>query len=233
MMLDSDIVAVSPSSVYRVLKSAGMLQRQAPDASRKGDGFRGPTRPHQHWHIDISYINIAGTFYYLTTILDGYSRFIVHWEIRERMLEQDIEIILERARERFPQARPRIISDNGPQFVGKDFKEYIRLAGMTHVRTSPFYPQSNGKLERWHQSLKKECIRPKSPVSLQDARSLVEGYVNEYNNRRLHSAIGYIAPRDKLEGRAETIFAVRREKLDAAAKARSEAYAGQPEVSAA
>lgn len=232
-MLDADIVAVSPSSVYRVLKSAGMLQRPAPDTSRKGNGFRSPKRPHQHWHIDISYINVAGTFYYLSAVLDGYSRYIVHWEIRERMLEQDVEIILERARERFPKARPRIISDNGPQFIAKDFKEYIRLMGMTHVRTSPFYPQSNGKLERWHQSLKKECIRPKSPVSLQDARSLVEGYVNEYNNQRLHSAIGYIAPRDKLEGRADAIFKARQKKLEAAAQARSEAYTGELRGSAA
>jgi putative transposase len=87
--------------------------------------------------------------------------------------------------------------------IAKDFKEYIRLMGMTHVRTSPFYPQSNGKLERWHQSRKKESIRPRSPVSPQDARSMVEGYVNEYNNQRLHSAIGYITPHDKLEGRAD------------------------------
>ncbi len=227
MMLDADVVAVSPSSVYRVLKTAGLLRRQAPKKSGKGDGFHQPERPHQHWHIDVSYINIAGTFYYLCAVLDGYSRYIVHWEIRERMLEQDIEIILQRARERCPKARPRIISDNGPQFIAKDFKEYIRLMGMTHVRTSPFYPQSNGKLERWHKSIKTECIRPKSPVSLQDAQDLVESYVSEYNNERLHSAIGYIAPRDKLEGRAEAIFAERRQKLDAAAKARSEAY-GQP-----
>jgi putative transposase len=224
MMLDADVVAVSPSSVYRVLKAAGLLQRQAPKSSRKGEGFHHPARPHQHWHIDVSYINIAGTFYYLCASLDGYSRYIVHWEIREKMLEQDIEVILQRARERYPEARPRIISDNGPQFIAKDFKEYIRLMGMTHVRTSPFYPQSNGKLERWHKSLKTECIRPKSPISLADARDLVESYVNEYNHERLHSAIGYITPRDKLQGRAETIFAARREKLETAAKARSEAY---------
>lgn len=227
MMLDADVVAVSPSSAYRVLKAAGLLRRQAPKKSGKGDGFHQPERPHQHWHIDVSYINIAGTFYYLCAVLDGYSRYIVHWEIRERMLEQDIEIILQRARECCPKARPRIISDNGPQFIAKDFKEYIRMMGMTHVRTSPFYPQSNGKLERWHKSIKSECIRPKSPVSLQDARDLVESYVSEYNNERLHSAIGYIAPRDKLEGRAESIFTERRQKLDASAKARSEAY-GQP-----
>jgi transposase InsO family protein len=220
MMLDADVVAVSPSSVYRVLKAAGLLGRQCPGPSGKGKGFAQPQRPHAHWHIDVSYINLAGTFYYLCAVLDGYSRFIVHWEIRERMQEADIEIILQRAHECVGAVRPRIISDNGPQFIAKDFKEYIRLMGMSHVRTSPFYPQSNGKLERWHQSLKRECIRPKSPVSLADARRLVADYVREYNEVRLHSAIGYIAPKDKLEGRAEAIQAARRNKLEQAAAAR-------------
>ena len=223
MMLDADVVAVSPSSVYRVLKEAGLLGRQTLAPSSKGSGFTAPSEPHQHWHIDVSYINLAGTFYYLCAVLDGYSRYIVHWEIRERMQEPDIEIILQRARERLPAARPRIISDNGPQFIAKDFKEYIRLVGMPHVRTSPFYPQSNGKLERWHQSLKRECIRPNSPVSLNDARRLVGEYVSEYNEVRLHSAIGYITPKDKLLGRAEAIFAERKAKLAAAAAHRAAA----------
>jgi putative transposase len=94
------------------------------------------------------------------------------------MTEADIEIILERAKEQHPEERPRIISDNGPQFIAKDCKEFIRISGMTHVRTSPYYPQSNGKIERWHKSLKGECIRPGTPLSLEDARRLVEGYVS-------------------------------------------------------
>jgi putative transposase len=82
------------------------------------------------------------------SILDGYSRFLVHWDLRESMTEADIEIILERAKERYPGVKPRVISDNGPQFIARDFKEFIRISGMTHVRTSPYYPQSNGKIER-------------------------------------------------------------------------------------
>ena len=138
---------------------------------------------------------------------------VVHWEIRVQMCERDVEIILQRAKERYPQATPRIISDNGPQFIARDFKEYIRLMGMTHVRTSPLYPQSNGKLERWHKSLKQEVIRPKVPLSLEDARRLVGEYVSYYNTERLHNAIGYITPKDKIEGRAQVIFEARREKL--------------------
>ena len=138
MMLDADIVAVSPSSVFRVLSAAGLLRRWNRKKSGKGTGFVGPTRPHEHWHVDIAYLNIASTFYYLCSVLDGYSRSIVHWEIRESMTEPDVQIILQRAREKYPQEHPRIISDNGPQFIARDFKEFIRISGMSHVRTSPY-----------------------------------------------------------------------------------------------
>jgi transposase InsO family protein len=213
MMMDDDVVAVSPSSVYRVLKNAGLLTRWNRKPSKKGTGFQQPLKPHEHWHIDISYINICGTFYYLCSILDGFSRYIVHWEIRKSMTEADVEIILQCARERFPDAKPRIISDNGPQFISKDFKEFIRISGMTHVRTSPYYPQSNGKLERYHKTIKGTCIRVQTPLSLEDARRIVADFVGHYNNQRLHSAIGYITPKDKLQGRAEAILAERDAKL--------------------
>ena len=222
MMLDNDIVAVSPSSTYRVLRDAGLLKKWNTKATRKGTGFQQPLRPHEHWHIDVSHINICGTFYYLCSILDGCSRYIVHWELRESMTEGDIEIILQRAKERHPEAKPRIISDNGPQFIAKDFKEFIRVSGMTHVRTSPYYPQSNGKIERWHGTLKQECIRPGVLLSLEDARRVVEKYVEHYNDVRLNSAIGYIAPVDKLQGRDIQIFKDRDNKLEAARQARKE-----------
>lgn len=227
MLLDRDLVAVSPASVYRVLKEAGVIGRKNVKPSQKGTGFVQPLKIHQHWHIDISYLNLGGTFYYLCSILDGCSRYIVHWEIRETMREADVETILQRAREKFPGETPRIISDNGPQFIARDFKEFIRLAGMTHVRTSPYYPQSNGKLERWHGSLKRECIRPGTPLSLDDARRLVERYVTHYHHVRLHSAIGYITPADKLAGREREIFAERDRKLEAARELRKQHRAEQ------
>ena len=220
MMIDADVAACSPSSVYRVLKDAGRLDRHAPKPSSKGKGFVQPLRPHEHWHVDVSYINIAGTFYYLCSLLDGCSRFTVHWEIREAMTEADVEQIIQRARERFPGVTPRIISDNGPQFIARDFKEFIRLCGMTHARTSPYYPQSNGKIERWHRILKEECIRPGTPLTLEDARRIVGKFVAYYNTVRLHSAIGYITPKDKLEGREKEIFAARDRKLEAARERR-------------
>ena len=220
MMLDRNLVAVSPASVWRVLHQAGRLSRWNGKASKKGSGFQQPTAPHQHWHVDVSYLNIAGTFYYLCSLLDGYSRSVVYGEIRESMREADIEIIIQCAKEKYPDARPRIISDNGPPFLARDCKEFIRLSGMTHVKTSPYYPQSNGKIERWHQSLKTECLRPGTPLSLDDARRLVARYVEHYNTVRLHSAIGYVTPQDMLAGRQQQIFRERDQKLEAARHAR-------------
>jgi len=230
-MLDEDVVAVSPSSVYRVLIQAGLLKRWVKTPSRKGQGFKQPAQAHQHWHIDISYLNLSGTFYYLCSVLDGYSRYLVHWEIRAQMTETDVEIILQRAREKFPAARPRIISDNGPQFIARDFKHFIRQCEMTHVRTSPNYPQSNGKVERWHKTIKGDCIRPKTPLTLEDARRVVDRFVRYYNDTRLHSAIGYVAPKDRLSGHDQHIQIERKRKLVEAREKRQKHHQNQPSKS--
>jgi putative transposase len=222
MMLDADVVACSPASVFRVLKSAGLLAGPTPPITKKGTGYVQPLKPHQEWHVDVSHLNIAGTFYFLCSILDGYSRFIVHAEIREKMEEIDVETIVQRAREKFPGERPRIITDNGPQFIAKDFKEFIRITGMTHVRTSPYYPQANGKIERWHKTLKGDCIRVTVPLSLDEARRIVADYIAHYNQVRLHSAVGYVTPKDMLEGRAPTIHQRRDGKLAEARERRQQ-----------
>jgi hypothetical protein len=129
------------------------------------------------------------------------------------MEERDVETIVQKAREAHPGANPRIITDNGPQFIAKDFKEFIRMTGMTHVRTSPSKSQSNGKIERWHKTLKADCIRPQVPLSLDDARRLVDGFVKQYNTKRLHSAIGYVTPVDKLHGKDKAILQERDRRL--------------------
>ena len=220
MMIDEDVVAASPASVYRVLRAAGRLDRNNRKRSNKGKGFVQPLRPHQHWHIDVAYINAGGTFYYLCTVLDGYSRSIVTWDLRESMTERDVELVLQRARELVPGAKPRIISDNGPQFAARDFRTFIRICGMTHVRTAPYYPQSNGKIERWHKTLKSTTIRPAAPQDAAEARRLIGDFVEHYNNRRLHSAIGYVTPADKLAGREREIWALRDQRLEAAREQR-------------
>jgi len=142
MMLDQDVAAVSPASVWRVLKQAGLLSRWKPKPSRKGTGFEQPLQPAPAPGMSMfPYINLSGTFYYLCSVLDGASRFLVHWDLRESMKEADIEdASWNEAKEKYPEARPRIISDNGPQFIARDFKEFIRISGMTqraHIAVLP------------------------------------------------------------------------------------------------
>ena len=136
------------------------------------------------------------------------------------MKEPEIEVILQKALEKHPGVKPRIISDNGPQFIARHFQQFIRLVGITHVRTSPYYPQSNGKLERWHGSLKRECIRPACSGSVTEARPCITDFVAHYNTMRLHSAIGYITPADKLQGLEQVIFQEHDRKLEEARQRR-------------
>ena len=221
MMLDENIVAVSPSATYRILKQAGLLNRWNPKKSLKGTGFKQPLKAHEHWHIDISYINILGTLYFLISILDGLSRYIVHHELRVSMTQYDVEITMERAKEKYPEARPRIISDNGSQFISKNFKEYIRKSEYSHVRTSVAYPQSNGKLERFHGTIKSEHVRKTSYLSIEDAREHIIEYIEYYNTERLHSGIYYLSPEDVLNDCTKKRLAERQEKLDMARESRS------------
>ena len=146
------------------------------------------------------------------------------------MKEFDIEMVIAKAIEKHPGVKPRIMSDNGPQFIANEFKAFVRADGLTHVRTSPYYPQSNGKLERWHGSLKSECIRPSSPGTKEGADRRTAKYVKYYNTVRLHPAIGYITPADCLAGLSEVIGQERDRKLEAACKLRQEKRAASKQV---
>lgn len=137
-----------------MLRQAGRLRRWANKTSKTGKGVGQPLQPHEHWHIDISHINILGTFYYRCAVLKGTSRYRIDWNLRESVTEAEVEILLQRAKEKFPAAFPGIISDNAPQTIAKNFKEFIRISGMTHVRTAPESSTVQRKartLDRHHQ----------------------------------------------------------------------------------
>ena len=155
----------------------------------------------EHWHTDISYVKIEHFFYYFICVLDGYSRFIVHWDLRENMKENDVAIVQQASLEKIPGIYHRYITDNGKQFTGKEFQYFVALHGLTHVRTSPYYPQSNGKVERFHSKIKKEYIRNKALLDQDHAKIINGSYITFYNNQRLHSANAYIAPTDQPTGR--------------------------------
>jgi len=217
MMLDEDVVAISPSTVYRILRKAGLLNRwNTVRKSSKKHGFVQPEKLHEHWHIDIKYVNYRGAFLFLIPIIDGYAKAIVHHELRTHMLESDVEIVIQRALEKYPDAKPRIISDNGTQFISKDFSNYIKAVGLQHVRTSIMYPQSNGKIERFNRTVNEECLKKISMVDLEDARRQVADYIEYYNTKRLHSSLYYLTPDDFINGRVEERLEERRNKLAAA-----------------
>lgn len=221
MMLDDNIAAVSPSTTYRVLKSMGLLNRwNKIKKSTKGNGFDQPTTVHQHWHTDIKYVNFRGTFLFLISVIDGYSRYIVHHELRTNMQEYDVQITIQRALEKYPLAKPRLITDNGSQFISKDFAEYLKQAGLQHIRTSIAYPQSNGKIERYHRTIHQECLMTKSLIDLDDAREQIAGFIGYYNTKRLHSSLFYLTPDDFLNDRITEKLEVRNTKLQLVKKAR-------------
>jgi putative transposase len=222
MMMDDNIVAVSPSTTYRLLKGYGLLdQWNNVKTNSKGTGFVQPQKPHEHWHTDIKYVNFHGCFLFLISVIDGYSRYIVHHELRMHMQEYDVEITIQRALEKYPEAKPRIISDNGSQFLSRDFAEFLKLTGLNHIRTSVNYPQSNGKIERFQRTISEECLTKVSMIDLEDARRQISKYIIFYNTKRLHSSLFYLTPEDFLLGRINDKLSVREEKLRRARKARA------------
>mgnify|MGYP001176897582 FL=1 len=224
MMIDENVTAVSPSTVYRVLKRAGLLNKwNEVKRSMKGTGFIQPTEFNQDWHIDIKYINHKGIFLFLISIIDGYSRYIVHHDLRLHMTERDVEIVVQCAVDKYSIACPKIISDNGSQFISKDFANYLKLLGLKHIKTSIMYPQANGKVERFHRTISEECLRKQSMLDLQDARNQVSKYVEFYNTKRLHSALNYLTPEDYVMGRQDQKLKEREEKLKRAKELRYEA----------
>ncbi len=216
-MLDLNIAAVHPSSVYRILKRAGLLNKwNTNKTSLKGTGFKQPDGPHKHWHTDIKYLNFNGSFLFLISVLDGYSRYVLHHEVRHNMNEYDIELTIQKAKDKYPLAKPRVITDNGAQFISKEFKLFIKGAEFSHVRTSINYPQANGKIERYHRSISEECLRVKSPVNFDDYKTYIEDYINFYNTKRLHASLQYLTPEDYLLGRKKEKLVQRELKLEKA-----------------
>ena len=223
MMLDADIAAVCPATVFNILKKAGVLRpKHGVPSSRKGKGFDQPGHPHRDWHTDITYITIGERYYFLISVIDGYSRYIIHSELRETMKDFDCNIVIAKAVEKFPEAMAfnvKVISDNGKQYTGCEFRCMLGAFGFSHITTSPYYPQSNGKMERWHKTLKID-IGPKHLNDPVHGQRIIDGFVKHYNEIRLHSSIGYVTPKDMLEGRQKAILDARDAKLEAARQSR-------------
>jgi transposase InsO family protein len=215
-MPDEGIAAVSPASVYNVLKRHHPGKDRQPPKEEEAKGFVQPVGIHEQRHLDFSYIRIAGAFYYFISILDGYSRKILVWDWCETMDGINAEVLVAKAKELFPLAMPRIISDNGGQFCSKDFRELIALLEFEQTFTSANHPQSNGKLERFHRTFKTEHVRQSAYFGYADAKDGMKCRIDYHDTMRLHSAIWYLPPEDVFQGRVEKRLAERGLKLHTA-----------------
>jgi len=214
---DNEGFAVSESTVYRILRRAGLVKRQETQLMAAKEYHTKTTRPHQMWATDASYFRVVGWgYYYLVTVMDDYSRFILAWKLQKDMSANSlIEVVQEAVdatgmTEVPVEDRTRLLSDNGSGYVSGTFREYLRLVGIGHILAAPYHPQTNGKVERYQQSLKREVnqLPYELPSQLEQA---IADFVDYYNYRRYHKALGNVTPADVLYGRKEEILLRRKE----------------------
>jgi transposase InsO family protein len=210
-MLDADVAALSPSSVYRVLRDADLLYRWK-RAGRGGERPAAPTRVHERWHTDLMYLRVGDAWYFLVTVLDAYSRYVVHWELLASMTALDVRYVLQHALEATG-AHPRLVTDNGAQFTAAEFKDLVRRFAVEHIRIRTYHPESNGLVERFHRSTR-EALGDAALRTWTRAQALVGAWVAEYNEVRLHAGLGYLTPAEYYRGDPAARQAERPAKLE-------------------
>jgi transposase InsO family protein len=216
-MVDQNVAFVSCSSVYNIIKRYDLCKKWAEAAEMAKKGFDQPKAVHEQWHIDFSYIRVGEAFYYFLGILDGFSRRILNWRLCKTMEGINAEILVTETKELYPDAKnPRLISDNGSQFISKDFQELLVFLELGHTLTSANHPQSNGKLERFNRTLKSEHVRRSAYLNYEDACIRMSEWIAYYNSKRLHGAIWYLTPNDVFYNRTAGRIAERKEKLHTA-----------------
>jgi len=214
---DNDSFAVSESTVYRILRREGLVKRQETQPTAAKEYHTKTTRPHQLWATDASYFRVAGWgYYYLVTVMDDYSRFILGWKLQKDMSANSLIEVVQEAVDATGMTdvpvedRTRLLSDNGAGYVSRAFRNYLNLVGIGHILAAPFHPQTNGKVERYQQSLKREVnqLPYELPSELERA---IAAFVDYYNYHRYHKALGDVTPADVLYGRREQILQRRKE----------------------
>jgi len=209
-MIETKKYYISESSVYRILKRRGLITSPAYLLMQASSEFKDKTvRPNQMWQTDFTYFKIIGWgWYYLSTVLDDYSRYIVHWELCSNMKTDDVTRTIDRALDKAElphNNRPRLLSDNGSCYISSELAHYISEQNMSHVRGKPLHPQTQGKIERWHRSMK-NVVKLENYYLPGDLINRLEEFVDYYNNRRYHESINNLTPADVYYGRGETIL---------------------------
>ena len=215
---DSERLFVSESSVYRLLKAEGLVTSPAFMVMKAADKFATPTTAiNQLWQTDFTYLKVTGWgWYYLSTVLDDFSRYIVAWKLCTTMAASDVTATLDVALQAARldgagiQQRPRLLSDNGPSYVANDLADWLQGQGMRHTRGKPYHPMTQGKIERWHLSLKSRILLENFYLP-GDLERAVGDFVEHYNHRRYHEALDNLTPADVYFGRATRILKTREE----------------------
>jgi putative transposase len=214
---DNEGFAVSESTVYRILRREGLVKRQEVQLVAGKEYHNKTIRPHQMWATDASYFRvISWGYYYLVTVMDDYSRFILAWKLQKDMSANSLIEVVQEAVDATGMTdvpvgdRTKLLSDNGAGYISRSFRDYLQLVGIGHILAAPFHPQTNGKLERYHQSIKREVnqLPHELPSQLEWA---IADFVDYYNYRRYHKALGNVTPADVLYGRREEILERRKE----------------------
>ena len=209
--------AVSGSTVYRILRREGLVKRQETKSMAGKEYHTKTMRPHQMWATDASYFRVVGWgYYYLVTVMDDYSRFILGWKLQKDMTANSLIEVVQEAVDATDMTdvpvedRTKLLSDNGAGYVSRAFRDYLHLVGIGHIMAAPFHPQTNGKVERYQQSLKREVNQLPYELPGQLERAIAD-FVDYYNYRRYHKALADVTPADVLYGRREQILERRKE----------------------
>lgn len=235
-MVDRDIAYLRQSQVYQVLQKADLLARRPPLAL---DPLRRPTppdRPDQVWHIDLMYLYINPRWYYLVDILDGYSRYLVHWQLNMTMHADLVMLAVQEALETLTTRRPgepQLVHDHGSQFISREWRMFVTLAGAGDIKTRVAHPESNGRIERLHRTHREEGLIDEDITNYGKAQAALARWHDYYNNRRPHSALRYLRPVDYYRGDPEGRLAERRQKLQHGFTARQLYWKEQGELGAA
>ncbi len=209
--------SVSESTVYRILRREGLVKSPEMQLKAAKEYHRKTTGPHQMWATDASYFRVIGWgYYYMVTVMDDFSRFILTHKLQRDMTSDSFIEVVQDAVDNtgmteVPVAdRTSLLSDNGSGYVSRAFGDYLRLVGIRHILAAPYHPQTNGKLERYHQTIKRDVnqVPYEKPSDLEEAIAAFVGY---YNHKRYHMALGNVTPADVLNGRREQILQRRKE----------------------
>lgn len=205
---------ISESSVYRILKSRDLITSPTHIVMKAADRFKDPpSRVNELWQTDFSYLKVVHWgWYYLTTILDYYSRYIIAWELCRNMRSEDVERVVLKALEKTGlglNQRPKLLSDNGSCYISGDLKEFLDEEAIIHVKGKPLHPQTQGKIERYHRTMK-NIIRLEHYYSPEELEAKISEFVEYYNNLRYHESLKNVTPADMYFGRDQQILERRR-----------------------